>query len=128
MVEAAVRPGVSLETASEEVTQVMRRQRRLKASQNNDFAVTSADAAIDLITKVTRPITLILASICSIALLVAGIGVMNTMLVSVAERTGEIGIRKAIGAERQDILYQFLIEAGFLFWKWLLSLTFLIQI
>ncbi len=113
-VSAVVRPGVSLETAREEVIQTMRRQRRLKASQNNDFAVVSADAAIELISKITRPITLILGAICSIALLVAGIGVMNIMLVSVAERTMEIGIRKAIGAERQDILYQFLIEAGFL--------------
>jgi putative ABC transport system permease protein len=113
-IAALVRSGVSLETAREEVLQVMRRQRKLKASQDNDFAVTSADAAIELISKVTRPITLILAAICSIALLVAGIGVMNIMLVSVSERTTEIGIRKAIGAERQDILYQFLIEAGFL--------------
>ncbi len=113
-IAALVRSGVSLETAQEEVIQVMRRQRKLKASQDNDFAVTSADAAIELITKITRPITLILGAICSIALLVAGIGVMNIMLVSVSERTTEIGIRKAIGAERQDILYQFLIEAGFL--------------
>jgi putative ABC transport system permease protein len=113
-IAALVRSGVSLETAREEVMQVMRRQRKLKASQENDFAVTSADAAIELISKVTQPITMILAAICSIALLVAGIGVMNIMLVSVSERTTEIGIRKAIGAERQDILYQFLIEAGFL--------------
>jgi putative ABC transport system permease protein len=113
-INAVVRPGISLEAATEEVIQTMRRQRRLKASQNNDFAVTSADAAIELITKITEPITLVLAAICSIALLVAGIGVMNIMLVSVAERTTEIGIRKAVGAERQDILYQFLIESGFL--------------
>jgi putative ABC transport system permease protein len=113
-VNAVVQPGVSLETATEEVIQTMRRQRKLKASQDNDFAVTSADAAIELITKIIRPFTLILGAICSIALLVAGIGVMNIMLVSVAERTTEIGIRKAVGAERQDILYQFLIESGIL--------------
>jgi putative ABC transport system permease protein len=92
----------------------MRMQRRLKANQDNDFAVTSSDAALEFISRVTGPIAAILAAISSIALLVGGIGVMNIMLVSVTERTGEIGIRKAVGAHRQDILWQFLIEAGVL--------------
>jgi putative ABC transport system permease protein len=113
-VVAAVRQGVSLDEARDEVIRVMRVQRKLKANQNNDFAVTSSDAALEFITKVTAPIAMVLAAISSIALLVGGIGVMNMMLVSVTERTGEIGIRKAVGAKRQDILWQFLIEAGFL--------------
>jgi putative ABC transport system permease protein len=114
VVLAAVREGVSVDEARDEVVRVMRVQRKLKANQNNDFAVTSSDAALEFITKVTAPIAMVLAAISSIALLVGGIGVMNMMLVSVTERTGEIGIRKAVGARRQDILWQFLIEAGFL--------------
>jgi putative ABC transport system permease protein len=67
---------------------------------------------LEFLAKITGPIASILAAISSIGLLVGGIGVMNMMLVSVTERTGEIGIRKAVGATRQDILWQFLIEAG----------------
>jgi putative ABC transport system permease protein len=109
---AAVREGVTLEQAKDEVTRVMRMRRKLKANQENDFAVTSSDAVLEFVGRITRPIALILATISSIALLVGGIGVMNMMLVSVTERTGEIGIRKAVGATRQDIMWQFLIEAG----------------
>jgi putative ABC transport system permease protein len=108
----AVREGVSVEAAKDEVTRIMRVRRRLKANQENDFAVTTSDAALEFINRITAPIAGILAAISSIALLVGGIGVMNMMLVSVTERTGEIGIRKAVGATRQDILWQFLIEAG----------------
>jgi putative ABC transport system permease protein len=114
VVVAAVREGVPVEDAKDEITRVMRVQRKLKANQNNDFAVSTSDAALEFISRVTGPIALVLASISSIALLVGGIGVMNMMLVSVTERTGEIGIRKAVGAKRQDILWQFLIEAGVL--------------
>jgi putative ABC transport system permease protein len=108
----AVREGVSIESAKEEAIRVMRQQRKLKASQDNDFAVTSTDAVLELLDRITGPIAGILAAISSIGLLVGGIGVMNMMLVSVTERTGEIGIRKAVGATRRDILWQFLIEAA----------------
>jgi putative ABC transport system permease protein len=108
----AVRPGVTVEAAKDDVTRVMRVRRRLRANQANDFAVTSSDAAVEFLQRITGPIAGILAAISSIALLVGGIGVMNMMLVSVTERTGEIGIRKAVGATRQDILLQFLVEAG----------------
>jgi putative ABC transport system permease protein len=113
-VVGAVRGGVSLEAAKDDVIKVMRQRRKLKANQDNDFAVTSSDAAMEFLGRITGPIALVLAAISSIALLVGGIGVMNMMLVSVTERTGEIGIRKAVGATRQDILWQFLIEAGLL--------------
>jgi putative ABC transport system permease protein len=114
VVAASVREGVPVDVARDEIIRVMRVQRRLKANQDNDFAVTSSDAALEFITRITAPIALVLSAISSIALLVGGIGVMNMMLVSVTERTGEIGIRKAVGAKRQDILWQFLIEAGVL--------------
>ena len=113
-VYAVVRDGVSIETAKDEVIRVMRARRRLKASQENDFAVTSFDAALELLGKITSPIAGVLAAISSIGLLVGGIGVMNIMLVSVTERTDVIGLRKAVGATRQDILWQFLMEAGLL--------------
>jgi len=109
---AAVREGATLEQAKDEVIRVMRMRRKLKANQENDFAVTSSDAVLEFVGRITGPIALILATISSIGLLVGGIGVMNMMLVSVTERTGEIGIRKAVGATRQDIMWQFLIEAG----------------
>ena len=112
VVYGAVRDGVSVEAAKDEVIRVMRLRRKLKSNQENDFAVTSSDAAMEFIGRITGPIAGILAAISSIALLVGGIGVMNMMLVSVTERTGEIGVRKAVGATRQDILWQFLIEAG----------------
>jgi putative ABC transport system permease protein len=109
---AAVREGTPIETARDDVIRVMRMQRRLKANQDNSFSVSSLDAAVDLLARITGPIALILTAISSIALLVGGIGVMNMMLVSVTERTNEIGIRKAVGAVQKHILWQFLIEAG----------------
>ncbi|HYK88319.1 MAG TPA: ABC transporter permease, partial [Acidobacteriota bacterium] len=96
----AVRSDVSVDAAKDEVIKVLRVSRKLKANQDNDFAVTSSDAVVEFINKITAPIALILATISSIGLLVGGIGVMNMMLVSVTERTGEIGIRKAVGAKR----------------------------
>jgi len=109
---ASVKDSFSLEEASDEVIQVMRRRRKLKANEENDFAVTSLDATLDFIARLTAPIALILSAISSIGLLVGGIGIMNIMLVSVTERTNEIGIRKAVGALRKYILWQFLIESG----------------
>jgi putative ABC transport system permease protein len=109
-----LRPGVSLEAGKDELIQAMRVRRKLKANQKNDFDIFSLDAVLEFLNKITTPIAGILAAISSIGLLVGGIGVMNMMLVSVTERTGEIGIRKAVGATRRDILWQFLIEAGML--------------
>jgi putative ABC transport system permease protein len=112
MIYASVRPGVDLERAKDEIINVMRRERGLKGNQPNDFSVMTSDATLEMINTITGPVGAILTALSSIGLLVGGIGVMNMMLVSVTERTGEIGIRKAVGATRSDILWQFLIEAG----------------
>jgi len=112
IIYASVRQGVDPERAKDEVINVMRRERGLKANQPNDFSVTTSDATLEMINTITGPVGSILTALSSIGLLVGGIGVMNMMLVSVTERTGEIGLRKAVGATRRDILWQFLIEAG----------------
>lgn len=95
-----------------EVTGTLRRERRLRPGQPNDFDVVNSETFGELIDKVTGGIALVLVVLSSIGLLVGGIGVMNIMLISVAERTREIGVRMAVGARRQDVLLQVLVEAG----------------
>lgn len=84
---------------------------RHKITGENDFSITSQNDILDITDTITTALTLLLAAIAGISLLVGGIGIMNIMLVSVKERTQEIGLRKAVGASRQDILLQFAIEA-----------------
>jgi len=100
-----------MEQAIDEITQVMRIRRGLPADKPNDFALATQDDLMDMYRSITSAIYLVMVVISSIDLLVGGVGVMNIMLVSVTERTREIGIRKAIGARKKDILWQFLIEA-----------------
>jgi putative ABC transport system permease protein len=100
--------------AEEQIINVLRRRRKVPFGKPNDFAVYGQDAIIDLYNQITGAVFLVMIVISSIGLLVGGIGVMNIMLVTVKERTREIGIRKAIGARPNDILKQFLIEAIFL--------------
>lgn len=97
--------------AIDQVTEVMRRRHGLKYDDPEDFAVFTQESLLEIWTKITQAIWLVMIVISSIGLLVGGVGVMNIMLVSVTERTKEIGIRMAIGAKRRDILWQFLIEA-----------------
>jgi putative ABC transport system permease protein len=104
--------GYSLEDTSDDIAALMRMRHGLRPADEDDFAISSADAVEELIGKFTGPIGLVLAVIASIGLMVGGIGVMAIMLVSVTERTREIGIRKSLGATRMDILYQFLVEAA----------------
>lgn len=100
-----------IEKAIDEITQVMRLRRGVPADKPNDFAVSTQEDLMDMYRKITGAIYMVMVLISSIGLLVGGVGVMNIMLVSVTERTREIGVRKAIGARRKDILWQFLIEA-----------------
>jgi putative ABC transport system permease protein len=109
---ATVRDAATLERGVEEVTRALRVQRGLRPGQKNDFDVQTSESFIALVKKVTVPIGAVLTIIASIGLVVGGIGVMNIMLISVAERTREIGVRRAIGAGRGDIMLQFLVEAG----------------
>jgi len=100
-----------LNTALDEAESLLRRRRGLKPSDAANFDLTTADRMIEQFDSITATIGLIAIAISSIGLLVGGIGVMNIMLVSVTERTREIGVRKAIGATRRDIIFQFLFEA-----------------
>ncbi|MGZ8866650.1 MAG: ABC transporter permease [Candidatus Aminicenantales bacterium] len=98
----------------EQVTGILRQRRKVPYGKPNDFSIMTQDTMVDLYNQLTGAAYLVMIVISSIGLLVGGIGVMNIMLVSVKERTREIGIRKAIGARSGDILKQFLIEAIFL--------------
>ena len=98
----------------EQIRGVLRQRRKVPYGKPDDFAVMTQDSLVDLYNQLTGAAYLVMIVISSIGLLVGGIGVMNIMLVSVKERTREIGIRKAIGARAGDILKQFLIEAIFL--------------
>jgi putative ABC transport system permease protein len=90
---------------------VLRRRRGLRSNQSNDFDLSTSDRIIEQFDSITAGIGLVAIAISSVGLMVGGIGVMNIMLVSVTERTQEIGVRKALGARRQDIVRQFLFEA-----------------
>jgi len=103
-----------LEEAIEQIINLLRSRRKVPFGKPNDFAVYTQDTILDLYNQLTGAAYLVMIVISSIGLLVGGIGVMNIMLVSVKERTREIGIRKAIGARSSDIQKQFLIEAVFL--------------
>jgi putative ABC transport system permease protein len=103
--------GVNVESAKDEVHDAMRRCRRLALNAPDDFEIISPDFLSSLWNQLTGALAILTGIISSIGLLVGGIGVMNIMLISVTERTAEIGVRKAIGARRSDIRVQFLLEA-----------------
>jgi putative ABC transport system permease protein len=97
--------------AQAQITALLRQRHHLRADEDADFSIFSQQEIANTMGSVTRMLTLLLAAVAAVSLLVGGIGIMNIMLVSVTERTREIGIRRAMGARRHDILSQFLIEA-----------------
>jgi len=125
-----------VESAKDEITELLRRRRRVPPSKPDDFGIVTADQLMDIFKKITAGVFGLMIGVTLLSLLVGGIGIMNIMLVSVSERIKEIGIRKAIGARKKDIMQQFIIEAvtlssvggvigmviGFLM-AWVISLT-----
>ena len=100
-----------IDAATDEIREILRKSRNIRFGEKNDFQVRNQTQILDVISTITNIFTAVIAGIASISLLVGGIGIMNIMLVSVTERTREIGIRKATGAKNRDILVQFLVES-----------------
>jgi putative ABC transport system permease protein len=109
---ASVAAGFTVDEAEADITGELRKVRRLAPSEPNDFEVVASETYGELVDRITGGIALILVVLSSIGLMVGGIGVMNIMLISVTERTREIGVRMALGARRADVLLQVLVEAG----------------
>lgn len=106
-----VRDQQFMDIATIEVERVLRREHRLRPDQDNDFRIFNQADLITTFQETQRTFAFLLAGIAGVSLIVGGIGIMNIMIVSVTERTREIGIRKAVGARRRDILLQFMLEA-----------------
>src|SRR2546429_8861399 len=112
MIQVKVKAVADLDNAREDLRNAMRRARRLAPAEPDDFAINEQSQVLAMVHRVTATIGAVGLFITGLSLFVGGIGIMNIMFVSVAERTREIGIRKAIGAKRRTILLQFLIEAA----------------
>jgi putative ABC transport system permease protein len=110
-ISVRVAPGVSLERAMVDIERVLRREHKLLPGRPNDFAIVDRREFLATQQEAQQTFTVLLASIAGVSLIVGGIGIMNIMLVSVTERTREIGIRMALGATRFSILLQFLVES-----------------
>lgn len=113
IVAAAQSPALA-EAAREQIEELLRRRRGVRANEENDFGITSQENLLQIYNQITQGFYLVMVLISSIGLMVGGIGVMNMMLVSVRERTREIGLRMAVGCRRRDLIGQFLVEASVL--------------
>jgi putative ABC transport system permease protein len=109
-----IKKGYSMESSIEELRRFLRKKRNLFFTEEDNFSLNTQEMILSMYKSLTQAIFAAMIGIASLALIVGGIGIMNIMLVSVSERTREIGIRMAVGAKRRDILYQFLLEAIFL--------------
>jgi len=107
----SVAPGASIDAVKDQITALMRERRKIGENEDDDFRVMDTRQITQTLTGTTRVLTALLAAVAAVSLLVGGIGIMNIMLVSVTERTREIGTRLAIGALEREVLLQFLIEA-----------------
>ncbi|HEV8265007.1 MAG TPA: FtsX-like permease family protein, partial [Gemmatimonadales bacterium] len=105
-------PGVSMDRVKDQVIAAMRKERRLRPGIPNTFDIITQDQILDVLDSLTGAFFGVMVALSSVALLVGGIGVMAIMMVSVTDRTREIGLRKAMGATRREILWQFLVEAA----------------
>ncbi|MBU4499367.1 MAG: ABC transporter permease [Gammaproteobacteria bacterium] len=107
----SVKEGASIDAAKEQLTLLLRERRNIAENEDDDFRVMDTRQFAETLTSTTKILTMLLGAVAAVSLLVGGIGIMNIMLVSVTERTREIGIRLAIGALEREVLLQFLIEA-----------------
>ena len=107
----SVREGASIDAAKDQLTLLLRERRNIAENEDDDFRVMDTRQIAETLTSTTKILTMLLGAVAAVSLLVGGIGIMNIMLVSVTERTREIGIRLAIGALEREVLLQFLIEA-----------------
>jgi putative ABC transport system permease protein len=111
MIQVSVREGESTEKAQQSIVRLMRERRHLSPSDDDNFTVMDLKEIAKMLTGTTQLLTALLGAVAAVSLLVGGIGIMNIMLVSVTERTREIGVRLAIGALEREVLLQFLVEA-----------------
>jgi putative ABC transport system permease protein len=111
MISVSARDGVSTEKVQQDIEQLLRERRRITPGKDDDFHVRNMQQLISTLAGTTQVLTALLGAVGAVSLLVGGIGIMNIMLVSVTERTREIGIRLAIGALEREVLMQFLVEA-----------------
>ena len=107
----AVREGASIDAAKKQLSLLLRERRNVGENEDDDFRVMDTRQIAETLTSTTKILTMLLGAVAAVSLLVGGIGIMNIMLVSVTERTREIGIQLAIGALEREVLLQFLIEA-----------------